>query len=200
MKQIAELVPIVLFFLAYQMDGTELSVAGFTHRFDGIYSATAVLMAATAVQILLTRLLTGHLEKRLLVLGALVMVFGAATLALHNQLFIQWKPTIFNWGIAAALLGVRWWTGRSLLESAMDGQISLPPEGWRRLERLWVANFLVVGALNLVVAYGFSEAAWVSYKLYSAIGFTILLSGLTVLVLMPYLREAEGDGQPPGAA
>ena len=55
-----------------------------------------------------------------------------------------------------------------------SAQLSLPAVAWRRLNSLWVANFVVVGALNLYVAYRFSEAAWVSYKLYSAIGFTLL--------------------------
>lgn len=198
MKQIAELVPVVLFFLAYQMDGQTVAFGAWEYRFDGIYSATAVLMGATAAQLVLTRLLTGHLEKRLLILGAVVMAFGAATLLLHNQLFIQWKPTIFNWALAAVLVGTRLWTGRSMMEKTLGEQLQLPPEGWERLDRLWTGYFVVVGALNLAVAYGFSEATWVSYKLYSAIGFTILLSLLTVAILMPFLRD--GDQEPPGGA
>ena len=53
MKQIAEFVPIVLFFIAYQLDGESISLAGWTYQFDGIYSATAVLMVATFLQFLL---------------------------------------------------------------------------------------------------------------------------------------------------
>lgn len=198
MKQIAELIPILLFFLAYQMDGRTLAAAGLEYRFDGIYSATAVLMIATAAQLVLTRALSGRLERRLMVLGAAVFVFGGATLALRNQLFIQWKPTIFNWALAAFFAVTRWRTGHSALESAMDGQLQLPAVAWLRLDRLWVVYFLAVGALNLAVAYGFSEATWVAYKLWSAIGFTILLSVATVALMMPYLREA--DREPPAGA
>jgi intracellular septation protein len=198
MKQIAELIPVVLFFLVYQLDGKTASLGGWDYRFDGIYSATAALMIATVVQLVLTRLLTGRLERRLLVLGAVVLVFGGATLALHNQLFIQWKPTIFNWSLALFFGIMRWRTGRSVLQSAMDGQIDVPAAAWLRLDRLWIGNFTLVGALNLVVAYGFSEAAWVSYKLYSAVGFTLLLSLATVAVLMPYLRET--GAEPPASA
>ena len=198
MKQLAELVPVVLFFLAYRLDGQTLSVGGWTYHFDGIYSATAVLMAATALQVALTRLLTGHLEKRLLILAAVVMAFGGATLALHNQLFIQWKPTIFNWALAIVLVVTRRWSGRSAMEKAMGEQLQLPPEGWLRLDRLWTGYFLLVGALNLAVAYGFSESTWVSYKLYSAIGFTIVLSLVTAAVMMPYLRASDDD--PPADA
>jgi intracellular septation protein len=195
MKQLAELVPIVLFFVVYQLDGNVVSVGEWSYRFDGIYSATAVLMLATVVQIVLTRALTGHLEKRLLLLGAVVLVFGGATLALRNQLFIQWKPTMFNWALALVFIATRWWTGRSVMERAIGEQLTMPRQAWDRLDRLWIGNFLVVGALNLYVAYRFSEATWVSYKLWSAIGFTLLLSVLTVLLLMPHLRAA---GEEPG--
>ena len=196
MQQIAELIPVVLFFLAYRMDGTVLALWGIEYRFDGIYSATAVLMAATALQVVLTRLLSGHLEKRLLILAGVVMAFGGATLLFHNQVFIQWKPTIFNWALAVAFAGTRWWTGRSALEKAMGSQLQLPPEGWLKLDRLWTLYFLVVGALNLFVAYRFSEATWVSYKLYSSIGFTLLITLVTVALLAPYLRETPDSTGP----
>jgi len=198
MKQFAELIPVILFFVAYKMEGSAVSLAGWEYRFDGIYSATVVLMIATALQILLTRLLTRRLEQRLLWLGATVMVFGGVTLALRNPIFLQWKPTIFNWALAAAFVVGRWRTGHSVLERAMQGQLQLPEAVWRRLDRLWIGYFLVVGALNLVVAYGFSEATWVAYKLWSAIGFTLLISLATVAVIMPHLRET-GDEPPAGA-
>ena len=47
MKQSLEFLPIVLFFGAYQMSGETLTVGAWSHTFDGIFSATAVLMIAT---------------------------------------------------------------------------------------------------------------------------------------------------------
>ena len=189
MKQFAELLPVVLFFVVYQLDGRTVALGGWEYHFDGIYSATAVLMIATVLQLVLTRLLSGHVEKRLLLLTAVVCAFGAATLLLRNQLFIQWKPTIFNWVLAAVFLGTHALTGKTVMERAIGAQLSLPAVAWRRLNSLWVANFLVVGALNLYVAYRFSEAAWVSYKLYSSIGFTLVLTIITALLISPYLKN-----------
>ena len=65
---------------------------------------------------------------------------------------------------------------------------------WTRLNLLWTANFIVVGALNLFVAYRFSEAFWVSYKLYSAIGFTLLLTILTAVLVSPHLQAQDAVG------
>ncbi len=193
MKQIAELVPIILFFAVYQLDGRSVELWGWHYRFDGIYSATWVLIFTTLGQVVLTRLITGHVEMRLLLLASVVVVFGGATLALHNQLFIQWKPTIFNWALAGIFAGTSMWTGQTVMQRAMGAQLTLPVHVWQRLNLLWIANFLVVGALNLYVAYRFSESTWVSYKLYSAIGFTLLLSGLTVLLIMPHLETDQGE-------
>ena len=197
MKQFSELIPVVLFFVVYQLDGRTLTLGGWEYHFDGIYSATAVLMITTVAQLVLTRLLSGHVEKRLLLLTAVVCAFGAATLLLRNQLFIQWKPTIFNWVLAAVFVGTHALTGKTVMERAIGGQLNLPAVAWRKLNSLWVANFVVVGALNLYVAYRFSEAAWVSYKLYSSIGFTLLVTALTVVLIMPHVKDGE---EPPAGA
>ncbi|MEM6544680.1 MAG: septation protein A [Pseudomonadota bacterium] len=191
MRQLLELLPIVLFFVVYQMDGQTLSFAGLSHEVDGIFSATAVLIAATAVQVLLTRLLDGSWEKRALWTLVAVGVFGGATLILRDQTFIQWKPTVFNWALAVTFLGFHLFSKRNLLQRILGSQIELPARVWAQLNWLWIANFSVVGALNLYVAYRFSEATWVSYKLYSAIGFTLVLAVLTAVIISPHLQAAE---------
>jgi intracellular septation protein len=195
MKQIAEFIPIALFFIVYQLKGQSVSLAGWTHEFDGIYSATAVLMAATVLQVLCTFVFTRKLEKRLVWLTLAVLVFGGATLFFHNQLFIQWKPTIFNWALALAFGASQFIGDKNLMQRTLGSQIQLPKPVWNRLNLIWVANFFIVGGLNLIVAYGFSEETWVSYKLYSAIGFTLVLTLLTALLISPHLKEDAVDEQ-----
>jgi len=191
MKQLAEFIPIALFFIVYQLDGESLSVGGWLYTFDGIFSATAILMIATVIQVALTYVFTRALEKRALWMLLAVMIFGGATLLLRNQMFIQWKPTIFNWVLAVAFGTSQFFGDKNLMERTLGGQIHLPAPVWKKLNLLWVANFAIVGALNLVVAYGFSEATWVSYKLYSAIGFTLLLTILTALMISPHLKDEQ---------
>jgi len=196
MKQIAEFIPIALFFIVYQLDGKTVSLGDWTYHFDGIYSATAVLMAATVLQVLLTFALTRKFEKRLMWLASAVLVFGGATLFFHNQMFIQWKPTIFNWALALAFGASQFIGDRNLMQRTLGGQLHLPKAVWTRLNLLWTTNFFIVGGLNLYVAYGFSEATWVSYKLYSAIGFTVVLTILTALLISPHLKDDAADKQP----
>ena len=194
MKQLLELLPLVLFFCAYQMDGDTLTVGGWSHTFDGIFSATAVLMISTALTWLISSLLEKRNDKRLMWMTLAVLLFGAATLILRDQRFIQWKPTVFNWVLAAVFLGSQFIGNRNVLERVLGSQLSLPRPIWTRLNVLWVGNFALVGALNLFVAYRFEEAVWVSYKLYSSIGFTLALMLLTVAIVAPHVKD---DGEQP---
>ena len=191
MKQLAEFVPIALFFIVYQLKGESISLGSWEYTFDGIFTATAVLMVATVLQVLVTYALTREFEKRLVWLLLAVMVFGGATLVFRNQMFIQWKPTIFNWVLAAAFGASQFIGDKNLMERTLGSQIHLPKPVWSRLNLLWVGNFIIVGALNLVVAYAYSEEIWVSYKLYSAIGFTLLLTILTALLISPHLKDEQ---------
>ena len=194
MKQLLELLPLVLFFGAYQMDGDTLTVGRWSHTFDGIFSATAVLMISTALTWLISSLLEKRNDKRLMWMTLAVLLFGAATLILRDQRFIQWKPTVVNWVLAAVFLGSQFIGKRTVLERVLRSQLSLPRPIWTRLNVLWIGNFTLVGALNLFVAYRFEEAVWVSYKLYSSIGFTLAAVLLTVAIVAPHAKD---DGEQP---
>jgi intracellular septation protein len=189
MRQLLEFIPIALFFIVYQLDGETLSLGSRAYTVDGIFTATGVLIVATALQFVIGSLLARHVEKRALWTFVAVLVFGGATLLLRDQTFIQWKPTIFNWALALAFIAFRFIGERTLMERTLGTQLHLPRAVWLRLNAVWVGNFLIVGALNLYVAYSYSEATWVSYKLYSAIGFTLLLTVLTALLISPHLKD-----------
>jgi intracellular septation protein len=195
MKQLLEFIPIALFFITYQLKGESIAVGGWEHTFDGMFSATAVLMIATVLQVVTTYALTREFEKRLMWLLLAVMVFGGATLVFRNQMFIQWKPTIFNWVLAVAFGASQFVGDKNLMERTLGSQIQLPKPVWSQLNLLWVANFLIVGALNLFVAYRYSEETWVSYKLYSSFGFILTLTILTALLISPHLKEDATDKQ-----
>jgi intracellular septation protein len=196
MKQILEFLPIMLFFGAYQMDGETLTVGAWSHTFDGIFSATAVLMIATIAVWLIMLAITQRNDKRLMWMMVAIVVFGTATLVLRDQRFIQWKPTVFNWVMAALFFGSQFVGEKTLLERFAGQQLVLSAVIWKRLNVLWVTNFVTVGALNLYVAYQYEEAFWVSYKLYSSIGFILLMMLLTVMIVAPHLRSEDQDIDP----
>ncbi|MEK9585669.1 MAG: inner membrane-spanning protein YciB [Halieaceae bacterium] len=193
MKQLLEFLPLVLFFTAYQMDGEVLSVGTWSHTFDGIFSATAVLMISSVASWLFASVWERKNDRRLMWVTIAIVIFGAATLILRDQRFIQWKPTVFNWVLALVFLGSHFIGQRPVLQRLLGGQLSLPQHIWTRLSMLWIGNFTVVGALNLMVAYQYEESFWVAYKLYSSIGFTLLLMLLTIVIVAPHLKDQDPD-------
>ena len=194
MAQMLELFPIILFFVAYQYDGSTIHVGTWSYYFDGIFSATTILIAATAVQVAISATLRGRIERREVWILLAVGVFGGITLWFRDPSFIQWKPTIFNWTLALIFLAAHFFSEKNLIERTLGSQLDLPSHAWKKLNFLWIGNFIVVGALNIFVALNFSESLWVSYKLYSAIGFTILLVTLTIIIVSPYLpKENKSD-------
>lgn len=197
MKQLLEFLPLVLFFTAYQMDGQVISLGSWSHTFDGIFSATAVLMISSVVTWVLASLWEKKNERRLMWMAVAILIFGAATLILRDQRFIQWKPTVFNWVLAIVFLGSHFIGQTTVLQRLLGGQLSLPSRIWTRLSALWIGNFTLVGALNLVVAYQYEESFWVAYKLYSSIGFTLLLMLLTIAIVAPHLKDQDAVSNEP---
>ena len=160
MKFLSDLFPVILFFIAYQL-------------FD-IYVATAVAVVAAAAQVGWNRWRHGRVQTMHWVTLGLLVVFGGLTLLLRDPTFIKWKPTIVNWLFAIAFLGSGLMMERSLLQRMLDHAISLSPPVWRRLNLAWTAFFVTAGMANLVVAYRYSEAAWVNFKLFGLTGLTLL--------------------------
>jgi intracellular septation protein len=154
-------------------------------------------MASSVVVWLIGSMVDRRNDKRLMWMALAVVIFGSATLILRDQRFIQWKPTVFNWGLAVVFLTSQFFGEKNLLERLMGQQLTLPQRAWGYLNALWIANFTLVGALNIFVAYRFEEAFWVSYKLYSSVGFTLLLMVLSILLVMPYLKDQDSSNDEP---
>ena len=147
MKFLVDFFPVILFFVAYKL--------------YGIYVATAVAIAAAAMQVLWTRIRHKRTERMHLVTLALLVVFGGLTLALRDPIFVMWKPTIVNWLFAGAFLFSQFIGEKTLVERMMSQAIEVPHRIWRRLNLAWVGFFVVSGLANLYVVYigsGFFQA------------------------------------------
>lgn len=178
MKILSDFLPIVLFFLVFKV--------------AGIYAATATAMAATVGQIGWTWWRTRHIPPMQWISLALILVFGGATLFLHNPMFIKWKPTILYWLFAIVLLGARIFLRKNLIRELLAAQMQLPESVWVRLNAVWALFFTVMGGLNLWVAYQFSEATWVNFKLFGGMGLMFAFVLAQGYVLNKYLETPRG--------
>jgi intracellular septation protein len=120
-----------------------------------------------------------------------LVVFGGMTLALHDPLFIKWKPTVVNWLFAAAFLGWMLVRDETLLQRMLGDAMRLPEAVWRRLNGAWILFFCATGILNLVVAYRFTEPTWVNFKLFGLTGLTLLFILAQGLYLVRHVEEPE---------
>lgn len=174
MKLFFDFLPIVLFFVAYYYGGGDYTWNGEVYQLEGIYVATGVMIVASLIQVAVSWLLHRKVERSVLLTLALVVLLGGATLWLQNPDFIKWKPTAVNWLFAAVFVGAYLFTDKSLLERLMAQHIQLPTQVWSRLNMAWILFFIGSGLANLYVAFNFSEAFWVNFKLFGMLGLTLI--------------------------
>jgi intracellular septation protein len=179
MKFLFDIFPVVLFFIAWS--------------FYDIFVATAVAIVATVLQVAWMWLRHRRVDNMLWVTLAIMVVFGGATLALRDPTFIKLKPTVLYWAFAAALIGAQAFMGKNLIRVMMEKQIRLPDAVWGRLNTSWIGFFVVMGILNLYIAYTYSEAIWVKFKVFGGIGLMLVFIVLQALMLARHIEDKKAD-------
>ncbi len=128
--------------------------------------ATVVVVVAIALQVLWLKSTRKPIPKLLLAGLALAVIFGGLTIWFHSPTYIKWKFSIFYWLMSGSLLlGQLIWK-RNLLKSMLGTELELPTDVWNRLNLAWIVFFLGMGALNIYVAYTYSEEAWFNFKMF----------------------------------
>jgi intracellular septation protein len=168
MLQLLEWSPLIVFFVAFKV--------------AGIYWATAALMLACVLQLILHRLYAGKYKTMHIVTTCVVLVLGCATLLLHDQRFIQWKLTVLLGLTSAVFLGSmvigKQPLVRRVLEAAFPEPLKVPARTWQTINLLWVGWFAAFAVLNLYVAKHFDVNLWINFKVF---GFPIA----TMLFMLP---------------
>jgi len=187
MQLLVDFLPIIVFFAVYQIYGAVVSTD------DAMFAATIAIMVVMSIQITVQWYRTRTVNRIMLVSGVLVLIFGGITLALRDARFLQWKVTVLNWLLAIGFLASHFFGKKTLVEKFLGEAVALPQAIWRRLNILWVANFALIGAINLYVAYNFSEATWVSFKLYGLLGLTLLMAVIQGIYISRHVIEVPGN-------
>ncbi len=177
MKQLFEFFPIILFFIAYKL-------------YD-IYVATAVVMAATLIQVSYSWLRYRKVESMQWITLILVAVMGGLTLYLQNEQFIKWKLSIIEWLFGAAFLSSQFIGKKTFVERMMSANLSLPKAVWKRLNLIWGGFFTSIGFINLYVMYNFNTDDWVIFKTFGVPGLMVIFIVLQMVYLYRYIPETE---------
>ena len=192
MQIFLDYLPIVFFFVTYAVT-------------KEIYVAIVALMIVAPIVFAGQWFLTRKINKISAASTALVVILGGITLALDNPWFFYWKPTILNWAIAVVFLGGHLFGGKPVVQRMLelavqdkDEQILMTRTQWVKLNFIWVAFFVISGALNIYVAYNYSESTWVSFKLFGLLGLTIvfvILQSLWIARNVQSSQSASSDSE-----
>ncbi len=185
MKMLFDFFPLLLFFAAF--------------KYYDIYTATAVAIAASFIQVVSYRLLKGKFESMHLVTLGVISVFGGLTLLLQDDTFIKWKPTIVYWVLGIATLGSHFIGRKTAIEHVIGKQIRLPDRIWVKQNLSWGFFFLVLGALNVYVAFYYApeldaarrQEIWVNFKVFGLMGITLIFVIIQSIFMARYVQAVD---------
>lgn len=182
MKFLFDFFPLLAFFISFKVAADPNSA---------IYIATTVLIIASVIQITLYWLLYKRFEKMHLITFAVLCVFGGATLLLHDEKFLQWKPTVVFWIFALVTLASQYIGKKNMFQRMVqysDENINVPDIIWFQLNISLILFFILVSVLNLYVAYNFDIETWINFKVFGVTGLMMLF--LTIAILYLYKHAA----------
>ena len=214
MKQLFDFFPILLFFILYKFyldlpDGLIVGINAMIPAMnltpgedsDAIYLATLAAIVATVIQVGIAAVVVKKVEKMPIITLALLLVFGGATIALKDPVFIQWKPTVINWMFALVFAASQFIGEKNLIQRMMGHAIEISePRVWGQLNLAWVGFFVVAGIANMIVApeidplgLQFSEDTWVDFKLFGLMGMTIAFVVAQAFYLARYMPSTDEE-------
>lgn len=192
MKQLIDYIPLLVFFSIWAMDERAVSIAGIEHSIGGVFSAAEFLLAASILVYGSLFIYQKRLDKFQWITLVAVVLFCIPTIIFRNTDFLKWKAPIVNWIFASIFLLSRFFGDKPAIEHMMGHAVNAPKEVWYKLNSLWICYFIVLGAINLIVAFTLSEDLWIKFKVF---GNLILTFGF-VIGQMPLLAkyiEVEDD-------
>ncbi len=176
MQFLLEYAPIILFFAAYKL--------------KDIYFATGVAIAASILAIAFARFSSRKVTTMQWLSLGIIVVFGGATLLLHDETFIKWKPSALYCAFGLTLLFGKLVLKKDWIQTVFQqAQITAPAPVWNKITWAWIAFFAFMAALNGYVATHFSLDQWVNFKVWWAMGLFLVFTIGNVAILAKYIKD-----------
>lgn len=209
MKILFDLFPVILFFVMFKWGENHANEAQhFLQTYFGtlisggtpgleqspIILATIVAIAATLLQIAYLLVRRKKVDGMLWISLIIISVFGGLTIYFHDETFIKWKPTILYWSYAFALIISQFILCKNLTRTflgKLEEDLAIPDGIWQKLNYVWMAFFLGMGGLNLLVAYNFSTDVWVNFKLFGSMILMFVFLLLQIIYLSRFNKTSK---------
>lgn len=205
MKFLFDLLPVILFFGLFKwgeknpdraqdfLDTYAVFLSGHDFQVNQapIMLATVAAVLASVLQIAYLLVKRQKIDATLWLSLFIVVVFGGLTLYFQNETFIKWKPTVLYWAYALVLVGGQIFLHKNFTKALLgklEEELSIPELVWARLNLIWIGFLLAMGGVNLLVAYTFSTAIWVNFKLFGS----MIAMFVFLMIQMVYLVRTYG--------
>ncbi|MXO84984.1 intracellular septation protein A [Altererythrobacter aurantiacus] len=145
---------------------------------------TIAFMVAAVIALLFSKWKFGKVSPMLILSTTLIVGFGALTIWLRDERFIQFKPTAIYLLFGLVLVG-GWLRGKALLkillEAAFEG---VSDEGWLKLSRNWGLFFLALAVLNEILRaqMTFESWLWAKFWVFMPLSFLFTFSQIPMLL------------------
>lgn len=161
---------------------------------NAIFVATGVFMVATVIALAYAWLVQKRTPPMLLVSSAIILVFGALTLILHDRWFAFVKPTIINLLFAAAIFGGLL-VGKNIWKMLFSSAFDLPDSVWRILAVRYGVFYVALAILNEAIWRTQTEAFWANFKVVGVIPITMLFIAAQIPITMKYWGKTEAEAR-----
>jgi len=188
MKFLFDFFPVLAFFLTW------------VYKRD-MMLATYVIIAASALQLLIGWLVVKKVEKMHLISFGVLFLMGGLTIALNDERFIKLKPTILNSLLGCILLLTYLVGKKNLLRILFDAavknaahlQADIPDKTWHYLVLIWSAWFFFVAGVNYFVAHSFDTDVWMKFRFIGLTAMNVLFFAVQFVFLARYVKENPTD-------
>lgn len=151
-----------------------------------IFIATGAAIAVGIGQIALFKFRGRQVDAMQWMSLGLVIVFGGATLYLHDPRFMMVKPSIIHFAIGFVMLR-KGWMGRYLPPIAAENMSARMINGWGYA---WAVLMFGLGVMNIGIALTFSPEIWGYFIAFGAMGAKLVLFAVQyVLMRMAVVRR-----------
>ncbi len=174
-----EVISVVIFFIVYNI--------------KGIYYATFVSILVNFFFIFCYFLKFKKINFKLCFAFLLVLFFGGITLFLHDDIYIKLKLSIVYWFFGIPCLLTYFFKKKPFLTMIVNFKADLPSNALIVLNKNFGFYFILMGFLNLYIAYYFDTYVWVNFKIFGTILSIIIFIVLQYFLLFKILESNNLD-------
>src|SRR5262249_27563244 len=134
-----------------------------------------------------------NFDKKQLITLLIFTLFGGMTLYFHNPIFIKWKPTVIFWIFGMILLCSQFIGKKPLVQRMLENRLeehdSFSKTIWKKINIAWATFFILLGGVNLFIAYHFNTNVWVNFKFYGILSLLLTFSFFQAIYLSRYIKK-----------